>query len=120
MAGKLSPAAQAKLSELDTLMHRVHRCHALVEQFAASRGTSDTVPIKRAFADAKRAFMGAGFDSVAQLAAAMEIAAGRGASASSKIRILREGTASIRFQLELEQRSIAQQGKVVQEKSDEE
>ena len=118
MAGKLSPSAQAKLSELEPLLLRVHRCHALVEQFAASKGTMDTVPLKRAFGDLKRSFMGVGFDSVAQLAGAMEIAAGRGAGANTKIRILREGMGSIRFQVELEQRAIVQQGTVVEEKKD--
>ena len=115
MAGKLTPSAQAKLSELDALMIRVHRCHALVEQFAAARGNADPIPVKRAFGELKRAFMGIGFDAIAQLAGSMEIAAGRGASANTKIRILREGMGSIRFQLELEQRSIVQHGQVVEE-----
>ena len=110
MAGKLKPAAQAKLSEMETLFQRAHRCHALVEQYAASRGTTDTISIKRSFGDLKRSCMGGGFDAQAQLAGAMEIAAGRGASASTKIRILREGIASIKFQLELEQRAIIRDG----------
>lgn len=115
MAGKLSPAAQAKLAELETLSHRIHRVHALVEQFAASKGTADTMSMKRAFTDLKRAFMGAGLDSVAQLAASMEIAAGRGASPSVKVRILREGVGSIKFQVELEQRAVTRDGQVTPE-----
>lgn len=110
MAGKLSPAASAKLSELEALGSRVARCHSLVEQFAASRGQMDAIPMKRAFGELKRAMMGAGFDPIAQLAGAMEIAAGRGASPGVKTRILREGMGSIRFQLELEQRAIIQEG----------
>lgn len=112
MAGKLSPAAQAKLAEFEALSHRIHRVHGLVEQFAASRGAIDTIPIKRAFVDLKRAFMGVGLDSLAQLAASMEIAAGRGAAPTTKTRILREGVASIRFQVELEQRAIVRDGQV--------
>jgi hypothetical protein len=112
MAGKLKPAAQAKLGELEVLNQRIARCHALVEQFAASKGTMDSAYLKRAFGDLKRNLMGQGYDAQAQVAGGMEIAAGRGASFSVKTRILREGIGSLKFQMELEQRVIIRDGQV--------
>lgn len=90
----------------------------MVEQFAAAKGQIDAMPMKRAFSDLKRQLMGAGLDAVAQLAGGMEIAAGRGASPVAKIRILREGVGSIRFQIEMEQRALVAEGeKMMAEKA---
>jgi hypothetical protein len=108
MAGKLSPRAQLKLNELRELELKVIRVYGLVEQFAGTKSNPDQLATltKRGFADLKRSFMGAGMDAMGQLAAGMEIAAGRGASQTSKARILREGIGSLKFQIELEQRAV--------------
>ncbi|HEX6940669.1 MAG TPA: hypothetical protein VF158_14730 [Longimicrobiales bacterium] len=101
----------AQLSALRELEANVQHIHGLVEQFAAAavRGGADvsiTVPLRRAFGRLKLAFTGAGLDQLAQLAAAMEIAAGRGGSPTQRVRILREGVASMKNQIELEQRAV--------------
>lgn len=85
---------------------RVQHVYGLVERFAASRDEKQAgqqaQPLKRAFSRLKLELMGAGFDGMSQLAGAMEIAAGRGSALRTKIRILREGIGSLRFQVEQE------------------
>jgi hypothetical protein len=108
MAGNISPQAQMKLAVIADFLQRVHRVHGLVEQFAAARTGHETLaqPLRRAFQQLKLQFMGAGYDALSQLCGSMELASGRGGSPSTKTRILREAVGSLRFQLELEQRSI--------------
>ncbi|MBI4519776.1 MAG: hypothetical protein HY701_02975 [Gemmatimonadetes bacterium] len=108
MAGKLSPSAQVRLVAVHELLEKVQRAHGLVEQFAAAKDKAEqlTPQIKRAFAKLKMAFMGAGLDSMSQLAGSMEIASGRTTAQRTKARILREGVGSMRFQLELAERTI--------------
>ena len=61
--------------------------------------------------------MGAGLDSISQLAGGMEIAAGRSGNQGTKTRILREGVGSVKFQMELAQRLIlAEESKMQHEK----
>lgn len=85
---------------------RVQHVYGLVERFASSRDEKQAgslaQPLKRAFSKLKLELMGAGFDGMSQLAGAMEIAAGRGSALRTKIRILREGIGSLRFQMEQE------------------
>lgn len=111
MAGKLSPKAQIKINALRTMTDKVQHVYGMVERFATTRNAKEAdrlaQPMKRAFGKLKLDLMGAGFDSMSQLAGAMEIAAGRGGSAKNKARILREGVGSLRFQVEQEQRKIA-------------
>ena len=64
------------------------------------------LPMARAFSQLKIQFMGAGLDSMSQLCGSLEIAARRGVSYMQKVRILREGVGSLKFQLEMEQRAI--------------
>jgi hypothetical protein len=113
MAGNISAAAQQRIAALGDLLLKVQRVHGLVEQFAAARTGQDSmaIPIKRAFAQLKREFMGAGLDAISQLAGSMELAAGRGMGPQAKARILREGVGSIRFQIELEQRAVLAEAK---------
>jgi hypothetical protein len=122
MAGKLSPKAQIKINALRTLTDKVQHVHGLVERFAATRNQKEadrmSQPMKRAFARLKLDLMGAGFDTMSQLAGAMEIAAGRGGSQSNKARILREGVGSLRFQVEQEQRKIAAEDEREQRKAE--
>lgn len=108
MAGKLSPQAQTRLAALAELDRRVHSAHSLVEQYAVARVNLESleIPLKRTFTQLKMHFMGAGFDSLSQLAGSMEVAIRRGMSHSVKTRILRESVGTMRFQMELEQRSV--------------
>ncbi len=108
MAGKLSPTAQTRLATLAELERRVQTVHGLVEQYAAAKQNFETleIPLKRTFSQLKMHFMGAGLDALSQLAGSMEIASKRGMSHLAKIRILREGVGSMRFQLELAQRAV--------------
>jgi hypothetical protein len=127
MAGKISAAAQGRLNDLGTLLDRVHRAHGLVEMYATAKANPDQylLPLTRLFTQLKLQFMGAGLDAMSQLAGSMAMAAKRGASASSKARILREGVGSLKFQIELAQRAIvseemaAQAKKVGEEKASE-
>jgi len=100
----------ARLSAVNDMLGRVQHVHGLVEQFAvaAQRGAAEplVVPLRRAFAQLKLAFTGAGMDALAQLAGSMEMAAGRSGMPMQRVRILRDGVASMRHQLEVEQRSI--------------
>jgi hypothetical protein len=119
MAGKLSPIGARRLGELEELTRRVQRVYAMVEQFAAVKQGADALSqsMKRELQRLKMQLGGAGLDSIAQLAGGMEIAAGRSGSQSVKTRILREGIASIKFQMELEQRTIlAEEGRMQHEK----
>ena len=110
MAGKLSPHAQMKLASLQAMSDKVQRVYGLVERFAAAREPRQAemlaLPVRRAFGRLKLELMGAGLDTLSQLAGSMEIAARRGASHQTKTRILREGIGSLRFQVEMEQRKI--------------
>jgi hypothetical protein len=110
MAGKLSPQAQMKLASLQAMADKVQHVHGLVERFATTRDQRQAeqlaLPLRRAFGRLKLELMGAGLDTLSQLAGSMEIAARRGGSATTKSRILREGVGSLRFQVEMEQRKI--------------
>lgn len=111
MAGNLSPQAQQKISALRSMEDKVQHVYGLVERFAATREARQAEmlaqPLKRAFGRLKLELMGAGFDSMSQLAGSLEIAAGRGGNPQSKSRILREGVGSLKFQIEHEQRKVA-------------
>lgn len=113
MAGLLSPQAQQKVAALRTMADKVQHVYGLVERFAATRDQRQAEalaqPLKRAFGRLKLELMGAGFDSMSQLAGAMEIAAGR--SGASRPRILREGIASLKFQVEHEARRVVSEDK---------
>lgn len=108
MAGKLSPSAQGRLAAVNEFVNRVQRVHGLVEQYATSKTNPDqyVMAMTRGFSQLKMLFMGAGLDAMSQLCGSMEIASKRGLSHMQKVRILREGVGSLRFQLELEQRAI--------------
>lgn len=109
MAGKLSPTANLQILEIGEFLTKVHRLNGLVEQYATARQKPEMyeMAIRRGFQQLKLQFMGAGYDAISQLCGGMEIAMKRGGSQQFKSRILREGIGSVRFQLELAQRSIA-------------
>lgn len=110
MAGLLSPQAQMKMAALQTMLEKVQAVYGQVERYAGTRSPAQAemlaMPLKRAFGRLKLDLMGVGLDSLSQLAGAMEIAAGRGGSQRRKTRILRDGVASMRFQVEQEQRKV--------------
>ena len=122
MAGKkMSPTGARRTGELEDLNIQVQRVNAMVEQYAVTKTNPETLaqPIKRQFQTLRMNFMGAGLDAVAQICGAMEIAAGRGGNQQTKVRIMRDAVASIKFQLELEQRSIiAEEDKLAHEKEE--
>ncbi len=108
----LTPQAQAKLTTLEGFAQKAQRLYGMIEQFAADRSGGEvlTSAIKRAVGQLKREFLASGYDSMAQLAGAMEIAAGRGTNQQAKVRILREGVGSLKSQLEIEQRITRSEG----------
>lgn len=110
MAGKHSPQATQKLATLQTMVDRVQAVYGQVERYAATRDPEQaqalTMPLRRALGKLKLDLMGAGLDSLSQLAGSMEIATRRGGSQQNRARILREGIGSMRFQIEQEQRRV--------------
>lgn len=107
---RINPHDQARLATLAELQRHTDTIYGLTEQFAAARSNHDILSqqIKRRYNRLKVSLTGAGFDHLSQLATGMEVAAGRSGSQRTKARILREGVASIRFQLETEQKLIRQ------------
>ncbi len=122
MAAKLSPRARARLAGLRPLTELVQSAYSQVERYAATRDPRHAEmmaqPLKRTFGRLKLELMGAGHDGMSQLAAAMEIAAGRNGAQRRKTHILREGVGSLRFQLEMEERRIISEDEAAQEKLD--
>lgn len=118
--GKLTARGRAKLSSLQELTRDVQHVYALTEQFATARSghTQLSLPLKRAWNKFKLRSMAAGYDQMAQLAGGMAIAAGRSMTLRTKIRILRDGVASIQFQMELEERTIRRDETVTNEDDD--
>lgn len=115
MAGKLSPRAQIEMAALRTMADRVQHVHGLVERYAVVKdprqAEMQALPLKRAFGRLKLDLLGAGFEAMSQLAGSMEIAAGRGMSQRQKIRILREGVGSLRYQVQHEQRRLTSEAR---------
>ena len=108
MAGKLSPAAAIKVAQLQSFVPRVARLHALVETFAAARGTLDNYQssLKRAAEQLKLSFMGVGLDQLSQLCGSIAMAAQRSGSQNIKTRILRDLIGGLKFQLEFSIRNV--------------
>jgi hypothetical protein len=110
---KLGPRDRERLGNLEILNTRVQHLHSLVERFAAER--MDVTPhinaLRRSFTQLKLESSGMGFDNMSQLCGSMDTAARRGGSKPFKSRILREGVASLRFLLEVEERSIRSHAK---------
>jgi hypothetical protein len=106
--GAIRPRDQVKLAALAEIMRTVQTIYSLTEQFATARSDEDRIAhqIKRRYSRFKVALLGAGLDGLSQLAGSMEIAAGRSGSQRTKARILREGVASIRAQIDMEERLI--------------
>ena len=110
-----------KLATLRAMADKVQHVHGLVERYATTQDPRQAdalaIPMKRAFGRLKIELMGAGLDTLSQLAGSMEIAAGRGSSKQQKSRILREGVGSLRFQTEQEQRKVVAEDKAAQDRA---
>lgn len=102
----LSPQAQAKLTTLEGFALKVQRLYGLVEQYAMDRTGGELLgmAIKRILTQLKREFMAVGYDGLAQIAGAMEMAAHRGTNQQFKTRVMRELVGNIKSQIEIEQR----------------
>ncbi len=113
----ITPRGQAKLGRLAEVQRAAQTIHGLTEQFATAKSGDDQIArqIKRRYRQYKLQLTAAGFDHLSQLAAAMEIAAGRTNSWRTKVRILRDGIASIRIQLEVEEKEIVRSETVERE-----
>ncbi len=107
MPQKLSTRAMTHLIALREFEQKTQRVYGLVETYATAKAESEMTvsQLKRALAQLKRDLLGSGFEQLSQLAGSMEVAAGRRLSQQAKSHILREGVGSLRFQLELEQRT---------------
>jgi hypothetical protein len=118
MSGKLSPSANLAVLEIGEFLTKVGRLHSLVEQYAAAKTNAGVyeMPAVRAVQQLKLQFMGAGFDSLSQLCGAMETTLRRGGSQVTKSRILREGVGSLKFQLELAQRTVKSEDMALQQR----
>jgi hypothetical protein len=108
MAGKLSPTAQQQVILYESFSPHVARLNSLVEQFAAARTGQDQLKasLKRAASQVKLRLMSAGLDNLGQLCGSIELAAGRSGNPNQIARILRELIGSLKFQLDLEIRTI--------------
>lgn len=104
----LTAADRQKMAQLETFGGKVQHVHGLVEHFAVHVADAErwSQMLRRSLMQLKMELMGAGFDSMAQQCGALELAARRGSTRVSKIRILREGVGSLRQQIELEQRAV--------------
>ncbi|HUH11826.1 MAG TPA: hypothetical protein VMK65_01900 [Longimicrobiales bacterium] len=104
MAGKLSPGGQVKVAALEDITRQVQHSYALVEQFAAARTGQEGLGLsmRRQFRRLKTKLTLTGYDQLGQIAGTLELTAGRGMGAAAKTRILREGVASLKFQLSQE------------------
>ena len=124
MAEKLSSQAQMKLAALQAMADKIQHIHGLTERYAAVRDPQKAkdfaMPLKRAYGRLKLELMGAGLDTLSQLAGSMEIASGRGMSLNQKRRILREGVGSLRFQIEQEQRRVVSEDEARQRRAESE
>lgn len=112
-----------QMATLNTVLDRVQKVYSQVERYAGTKDPRQaealSMPLKRAFGKLKLELMGAGLDSLSQLAGSMEIAAGRGGAQRTKVRILREGVGSMRFQVEQEQRRVVAEDQARERKAQE-
>lgn len=121
MADKLSPKAQRRMATLRTMADKVQHVHGLVERYAVTK--SDThadmmvLTMKRTFNRLKLDLLGAGLEAMSQMAASMELAAARG-TRRQRIRVLREGVGSLRYQVESEQRKVETEDRLARRRAE--
>ena len=120
MSGNLSPIAQQKLAQLEIYAPRVQHLHTLVETFAAAKTNQGTLiaAIKRAADTLKLSFMTAGLEQMSQTCNAVWMVAHRGGTQSTRTRTFREHVGTLKFQMELEARTILREDKERRAKED--
>ena len=106
MAGpKLDGAGVVKMATLDSAMHQMQRVHALVEQFAsAAKSNSNTGVLPMQIRRAVTPLVGLlkpQFGLISDQAVALNLTVGKSGSDQAKARMLREGVASMKQQLEI-------------------
>lgn len=111
MAGaKLDGAGQAKLGALDEANTMLQRVHGLVEQFGVevrrNGNTSHYVQQLKRVLPNLIGLLKPQFGMIADQVAAMNLAAGRGASDQMRLRGLREGVAQVRTALEIAEKQV--------------
>lgn len=111
MASKLSPAAQQRVALLEQFVPHVGRMNSLVEQYAAAKAGHESINgnIKRLAVQMKIKLMAVGLDQMSQLCGSIEQAAARSSSPGPKARLLRELTGSLKFQLDLQIRTVVRE-----------
>ena len=111
MAGaKLDGAGQAKLGALEEANTMLQRVHGLVEQFAVEvKRNGNTAHYVQQLKRVLPNFIGMlkpQFGMIADQAAAVNLAVGRGSSDVMRLRALREGVAQIRQALEIAEKQV--------------
>lgn len=103
-----TPQQRERLQTIEALRQRVQHVHGLVERFAANSREAEahTGAIRRALGQLRLQFLGQNFPALAQACGTLELAIRRGSNPLTKIKQLREGVGSLRFQLDAEQRAI--------------
>jgi hypothetical protein len=120
MVQKLSAGANLRIGQIGEFLTKVARLHGLVEQYAAAKANPGQyeMPAMRNVQQLKLQFMSAGFDSLSQLCGGMEMSIRRGGSQVAKAKTLREGVATLKFQLELAARSTKSEDLQLQQRAE--
>ena len=120
MAGKRSPSAALKVSELESYSARVARLHSLVEHYAAEKVNPDnwTQQIKRTAGDLRLALMTAGWESLSQICGSMVMTVSRSGNHGLKTRTLREQIGSLKFQVENSIRTVVREDDMARQRED--
>jgi hypothetical protein len=116
----LSPKDRDRISQLETLVHRVRHANALVEQFAAAPKDAEQLAgsMRRTFNQLKMQFTTAGFDQLAIQFSSLEQLARRGMSHGPKSRQLREGLGNALRSMDIAKRTIMTSGKAPEKESE--
>ena len=111
MSSKLSPIAQQQLAQLEIFTPRVMHLHSLIETFATAKTNQETLnaSIKRAADALKLSFMTAGLEQMSQICGTLWLVAHRGGTQVARTRAFREQVGSLKFQMELEARTIVRE-----------
>ena len=117
MAGKLSPAAQQQIATLEIYVPRVMHLHSLIEQFAVAKSNVEQInsAIKRAAQSLRLQFMTVGLESMGQICGTIWMIAHRSSAQGFRTRSFREQIGSLKFQIELEIRSIVREDQELQQ-----
>lgn len=116
MAGKLSPTAQQRLALYESFTNEVGRINSLIEQFAVAKTGQDNLraSIKRAASQSKLKFMTQGLAQLSQICGTIAMTAGRAGPPAGIARALREHIGALKFQIELEMRTIVREDEDMQ------